>query len=498
MSLSKALPNATVNEIVEKYSAAWALSHSMAVMGWDLETHMPEAGVKARGMATGQLAMMVQKATLALQPLVTKAQKQKNLSDRERGIVRVLGRSLDYYVKIPPRIVNELEKATAQSNLAWRKARKASDFKIFGPHLERVINLKLEVAEKLGYKGHPYNALLDLYEEGFTVADADRIYKRLIPESKKIIQKVSEAGQYPSKHPLESTKYDIRAMEKVNDGIIQILKMPRERFRMDLSTHPFTIGISADDVRITTRYEGTDFKSTMFSTIHESGHAIYNLGFAEDLRFTPAAEGASFGIHESQSRFWENAVGRSREFVEFIEPLLRKNLKFLAKYDSESLYYYFNTVRKSFIRVEADELTYNLHTALRYEIEKKILAEQVKVSELPEVWNDTFDEYFGIEPPDDARGVLQDVHWSWGSFGYFATYTLGNVVLGMIWHKLGDGEAITDAIQGGDPAELKVWLGKNIHQCGSVYAPKELQQKVFGEAYNPQRLLDYYRSKFLA
>jgi len=185
------------------------------------------------------------------------------------------------------------------------------------------------------------------------------------------------------------------------------------------------------------------------------------------------------------------------EFTKLVEPLLRKNLPFLAKYDANGLYLYFNTIRKSFIRVEADELTYNLHTALRYEIEKKIFTGDVKVSELPEVWNDTFDEFFGMRPPNDAQGVLQDVHWSWGSMGYFATYTLGNVVLGEIWHKLGDGKTITDAIESGDPAKLKDWLGQKIHRYGSVYTPKDLQMKAFGEAYNPDRLLDYFEAKFL-
>jgi len=470
----------------------------MAVMGWDIETQMPESGAKARGMATGQLAMMAQKATIDIKPLVERAAKTNSLDDRESGIVRVLQRALHYYTRIPPELVNDLEKTTAEANLAWRKARKESNFKVFKPHLEKVVNLKLDIADKLGYEKHPYNALLDLYEEGFTVADADRVYDILIPESRKIIQKVSEAGVFPSKHPLESRKYGTEGMEKVNEGLLEILKMPKDRFKMGVSTHPFTIGISEDDVRITTRYEGKDFKASMYGTIHECGHAIYHLGIGKELQFTPVADGASFGIHESQSRFWENAVGRSREFVNLVYPLLRKNLNFLSKYDREDIYYYVNTIRKSYIRVEADELTYNLHTALRYEIEKQILEGKAKVSELPEIWNDTFEEYFGMKPPDDAHGVLQDVHWSWGSFGYFATYTLGNVVLGMIWHKLGDGRAVRESVESGDLTKLKGWLGTHIHRWGSVYSPKELQRRVFGEAYNPEHLLNYYEQKFLA
>ena len=475
----------------------WAINHSLAVLGWDTETHMPEAGARPRGIASGQLAVMVQRATIELDGLVGKAEKAKDLDDTERGVVRVLRRSLDYFLKVPPKLVDEIQRVTTEATVVWRTARKKSDFKLFRPHLDKIIQLERKVADKLGYEKHPYNALLNLFEEGFTVRDADAVYSRLIPESKKILAKVASAGVYPSKHPLESKKYETAAMERVNEGVVEMLKMPKEKFRMDVSTHPFTTGIARDDVRITTRYEGVNFKATLFATIHESGHAIYHLGIDKKLAYAPTGDGASYGIHESQSRFWENVVGRSREFVGLVDPLLRKNLPFLSGYDDEQLYYYFNTVRKSFIRVEADELTYNFHTALRYEVEKKAIAGEAKVAELPELWNDTFEEYLGMRPKNDAEGVLQDVHWSGGSFGYFATYTLGNVVLGMIWHKMRDGELVRGAVGRGDLMELRGRLGHEIHRYGATYAPKDLQMRVFGEAYNPERLLKYLNTKFV-
>ncbi len=469
----------------------------MRVMSWDMETRMPEGGAAARGMATGEVAGMVQKATVSMKELVLKADKQKDLSDRDRGIVRVLRRRIDYYTKVPPELVSGLERVTTEATVAWRNARKKSDFKLFQPYLEKIVGLKQQEAEKLGYRRHPYNALLDLHEEGFTVGDADRVFSRLIPGSGKILEKVLSAGVYPSRHPLESAKYETPAMERVNQGILRLLKMPTTTFMMDVSTHPFTTKIAPDDVRITTRYEGVDFRATMYSTIHESGHALYDLGVGEDLRYTPIDWGASYGIHESQSRFWENAMGRSREFVKLVSPLLRKNLSFVSKYGQEDLYHYFNLVRKSFIRVDADELTYNLHIALRYDIEKKVLAGDVKVSELPELWNDTFKSLFGIKPPDDARGVLQDIHWSGGSIGYFPTYSLGNVVLGMIWHKMGDGRMIRESVGAGDLTQLREWLRRKIHRWGSTYTPAELLQREFGEGYNPDWLLKYYETKFL-
>jgi carboxypeptidase Taq len=429
---------------------------------------------------------------------VKKAEKIKRLDDVQKGIVRMMRRNLDYYLKVPPELVNEIQRVTTEATVVWRTARKKSQFKLFMPHLDKILQLNRKVAERLGYKGHPYNALLNQYEEGFTVKDADKVYSKLIPASKKLLSKVTAAGVYPSKHPLESTKYREEDMEAVNRGVLEMLHMPKDRFRMDISTHPFTIEIAPDDVRITTRYEGVNFKGSLFGTIHESGHALYGLGIDEKLAYTPVGDGASFGIHESQSRFWENVVGRSREFVKQVDPVLRKNLPFLTKYDRDDLYYYFNTVRKSFIRVEADELTYNFHTALRYEIEKKAIAGDVKASELPELWNDTFEEYLGMRPRNDAEGVLQDIHWSGGSFGYFATYTLGNVVLGMIWHKMRDGGLVHSAVSRGDLMKLRKWLQSNIHRYGSIYSPKALQERVFGESYNPEWLIKYLDNKFAA
>jgi carboxypeptidase Taq len=489
--------NPIVAEILKKNVQVWALGYSQSVMGWDMETHMPVAGAKPRGMAAGQLAVMQQKATIDMDPLVRKAEKARDLDDMEKGIVRALRRNLDYYLKVPSEVIEEIQRVTTQATVVWRGARKKSDFKLFRPHLEKVVRLQITVAEKLGYQKHPYNALLNLFEEGFTVRDADAMYSRLIPESRSLVAKVMKAGVYPSKHPLESVKYDVADMEKVNEDVIGMLKMPSDRFRMDVSTHPFTISGHPDDVRITTRYEGVNFKSTLYSTIHESGHAIYALGIDEKLALTPIGEGASYGVHESQSRFWENVVGRSREFVKLLGPLLRKNLRFVRKHDDEDLYKYINTVRKSFIRVDADELTYNFHTALRYEVEKKVIAGDVKVGEIPSLWNDTFEEYLGMRPRNDAEGALQDVHWSSGSFGYFATYTLGNIVAAMIWHKMKDGAVIRGAVEKGDVLPLKEWLGTSIHRYGSTYSPKELQDRVFGEAYNPERLLTYFNRKFL-
>jgi len=407
----------------------------------------------------------------------------------------VLKRELKYYTSIPPEILEELDRTTTKAAVVWREARRESNFEKFKPYLTKIVELERVIADKLGYEGHPYNALLDLYEEGFTVNDADEVFNKLLPNLKSILDKIRSEGRYPDKHPLEDVAYDVNVMKAVNEELLKILEMPvGTRFRMDVSAHPFTIGMSVNDVRITTRYEGKDFRATMFSVIHESGHAMYELMIDPNLEMTPVGRGVSMGVHESQSRFWENVIGRSREFVHIIYPLLRERLPFLKDYGEEDVYKYFNIVRPSLIRVDADEVTYNFHIALRYEIEKGLIAGKLDVSDLPSLWDDFMDRYLGVRPKNDAEGVLQDIHWSQGSFGYFPTYTLGNVIAGMIYAKL---PGLRDKVAGRRFNEIKEFLRDKVCRYGAIYPPKELLMRSFNDAYNPDYLLNYLREKYL-
>src|SRR5712692_517242 len=428
--------NPVVLDLLAKYKPIAAMTHTSALLGWDLEINMPEAGATARGQAQAEIELLRQKMTLDLVGLVEKAEKQKTLNDAEKGVIRVIKREIDYYQKLPPELLEQLNKATVEAAVPWREARKKADFRIFQPHLEKITDLKRKQAEHLNPSTHPYNALLDLFEEGLTIDDLDRIFSVLIPQLKKILAKTLSQGRFPEKHPIEDLDYDVGALKQVNEKILRLLGMPEKRFRQDVSTHPFSIKIASDDVRITTRYEPKDFKASMFGLMHECGHALYELQVDHELQFTPTATGVSAGVHESQSRFWENIVGRSKEFVPLVYPLLKTNLSFVARYDQKQLYSYFNTVKPSLIRVEADELTYNFHVAMRYELEKKLLLGKVKVSELPSVWNDMIEDYLGKRPDNDADGVLQDIHWSWGQFATFPGYSLGNIVAGMLWSAL--------------------------------------------------------------
>jgi carboxypeptidase Taq len=490
--------NPTIRELIEKFKPFWALKRSESLLEWDLEVNMPERGSASRGFIMGQLALLDQIHIASLYPTLERANQIQDLNDEEKGVVRILEYLKKFYTKIPPSLLEQEKMVTVEATVVWRESRRKSDFKSFQPYLEKIVDLKLQEAEKLGYEKHPYNALLDLYEEQVTVDDMDAMFSRLIPALKRILEKVRSEKKFVSTHPLESEPYEKETLVKVNRRLTEILGLPKDRFRMDVSTHPFMTNISRDDVRITTRYEGRDFAKSTYGTIHESGHGIYELQINEKLEYTPIGIAASTGFHESQSRFWENIVGRSRAFVSLVSPMLREELSFLSKYDDQELYQYFNRVRPSLIRVEADEVTYNFHTALRYELEKKLLSGDIKASELPSIWNDTMEDYLGVKPENDAQGVLQDVHWSGGSMGYFPTYSLGNVIAGMIWYNMRKDIDLDKNVRSGDFAPIKAWLYDRIHKYGATYTPKELAKRSLGESFNPDRLIEYLEWKYLS
>jgi carboxypeptidase Taq len=484
-------------ELLSSYKPIWALNHASAIFEWDSETYMPLEGAKSRGFAQAEIALMKQERMKQLEQSIARVQKLPDLGDHEKGVLRVLIRELRYYQKVPPSLLEELEKVTAEATVIWRTARKKSDFAIFKPFLEKIVELKQTEAEKLGYVGHPYNALLDLFEEDLTTDDVDRMFSGLIPESKKILDKVMLGSIFPSTHPLEDLEYNRDDMQKVNSEILRVLGMPEGTFRIDVSTHPFTVGMSLEDVRITTRYEGRSFRESMYSVIHECGHALYDLQIDRSLEYTPIAGGTSLGVHESQSRFWENIIGRSRNFTRLIYPMLESHLKFLSEYGEEEVFRYFNMVRPNPIRVAADELTYNFHILLRYEIEKKLVAGDVLVEDVPSLWNEMMERYLGIRPRSASDGVLQDVHWSGGMIGYFPTYSLGNVLSGMLLERMQKDIDLESSVREGKLNNVKVWLREHIHRWGATYSPKELQERLFRERYSPKPLVRYLERKYL-
>ena len=493
--------NHIVNQILDAYKPMWSLNHAISLMGWDFETYMPTSGTEERGMADSQLHILHKNLLLNKDfvGLVESAKKLDGLSDLEKGIVRVLNREITKQIKIPNELTQAESLERIWGNMAWREARQKSDFMMYAPHLKKMIEIKKQIADKIGYEKHPYDALLDSFEEDLTVDDLDKVFGELTPRIQKILKKLVDLGSpFCKESKLAKSKYDIQSVDKLNHDILTLMQYDRKRFRMDVSTHPFTETMGLNDVRITTRYEGTDFKKSISSTIHEAGHALYDLQCDQSLSVTPLEGGSSLALHESQSRFWENIVGRSLSFVQLIAPMIRKHVNFANQVTDHELYLYFNNVKADYIRVDADEVTYNLHIALRYEIEKKIFGDELSVSEIPEFWNDRMEQLLGVRPTNDSQGVLQDTHWSSGLFGYFPTYTLGNLVSAIIASKMrNDLEDYEKDIKRGNFQPIREWLRLKIHQHGSSYAPKVLLKNTLNEGYNPDYFVTYIETKYL-
>ncbi|ADG90731.1 carboxypeptidase Pfu [Thermosphaera aggregans DSM 11486] len=493
--------NQLVKEILEKYRLIWAIGHASSLMGWDSETYMPMEGVKDRAVARAELSLLHQQ--LILKPefveLVERAGRQEGLNDFEKGVVRVLQREIKIMKALPPWLVAELSKTTQEAMVVWREAKSKNDFNMFKPYLEKIFDLSRKAADYIGWEKHPYDALLDMYEEGLRTSDVLNLFGSLKPSLKQLIVKVISAGKYPREHELEKIPYETSKMEIVNKKILEFFNFPLgKRARLDVSAHPFTIDTGIHDVRITTRYEGVDFKRTLFSVIHEYGHALYQLQIDPALSYTPIGSGVSLGVHEGQSRFWENIVGRSTAFTEFIYPVLRENLDFVRKYTPEEIYFYFNTVRPSLIRVDADEVTYNMHILLRAELEMLVLNNEVKVDELPELWNSKIDELLGIKPKTYAEGVLQDIHWSMGSIGYFPTYTLGNLLSAQMRYAMNRDINLDETVRSGEFNRIQEWQREKLHKWGATYPPKQLLEKMLGESYNSEYLVKYLSEKYLS
>ncbi|MGQ4833765.1 MAG: carboxypeptidase M32 [Candidatus Asgardarchaeia archaeon] len=491
--------NKTIKEILNKYLDIWSIGYASGLLGWDSETYMPKESIKERSIVFGRLAVLRQKMMLSseFKDLVKKGEKEQNLNDYEAGVIRVLKREIERFEKLPPEFIEEMERVTSKARVVWREAKAKSDYNMFKPYLGKIFELSRKAAEYLGYEEHPYDALLDLYEEGLKTREVDSMFKELGPQLRDFLKKIIESQNYSATHPLEETQYDIEKMKALNTEILKLFKFPFERGRIDVSAHPFTSGFGVYDVRITTRYEGKDFRRSLLAVIHEFGHALYELQIDEKLMATPIAGGVSLGVHESQSRFWENMIGRSKAFTETNFELFKKYLDFLKDYTPDDVYRYFNIVKPDFIRVEADEVTYNQHILIRFEIEKGVMEEKINVDELPQIWNSLMEKYLGITPPNDALGVLQDIHWSMGSTGYFPTYSIGTILATQIAVKLEKELGnLSELITEKKYDEIKSWLKEKFHRWGSTYPPKELIKRALGEEMNPKYFIEHLKRKY--
>jgi carboxypeptidase Taq len=414
----------------------------------------------------------------------------------EAAMIRVAARNYDKAVRVPSAFVAEQAIVSTKAFEAWVDARKKSDFSIFQPHLEKNLELVKKYISFFPPADHPYDTLLDDYEPGMKTAEVKAIFDGVRPKQVKLIKAIADSKQV--KDDFLHKKYNEKKLMDFGVGVITNYGYDWSRGRQDKAPHPFETTFHVNDVRITTRFEADNPMATLFSTFHESGHAMYEQGINPAYERTPLSGGTSLAIHESQSRMWENLVGRSLPFWEHFFPALKK--AFSSQLDGvsvKSFYKAINKVEPSFIRVNADEATYNLHIMLRLELEIGMVEGSINTKDLPEIWNAKMREYLGITPPNDAKGVLQDVHWSYGSIGYFSTYALGNLVSAQLWEKINkDIRGLDDQIRQGNFSELLNWLRTKIHVYGHKYDPQDLVQKVTGSRITSEPYVRYLTRKY--
>jgi carboxypeptidase Taq len=414
--------------------------------------------------------------------------------------VREWRRAYDRATKIPQSLVEELARVTTEAQQVWEQAKKKNDYASFRPMLERVVELKRQEADAVGFKEHRYNALIEEYEPGTTVAELKTLFVGLTAELSPLVKKIVGSPKQPDTGVL-AREFPIDRQKVFAEAAAVAIGFDFRAGRLDTTAHPFCSGFGPGDCRITTRYNPRFFNEAFFGVLHETGHAMYEQSLPAEHFGTPLGVACSFGIHESQSRLWENQVGRGRPFWDHFYPRLKQTFPTaLADVSLEAFYGAINDVRPSLIRVEADEATYNLHIALRFELELALLSGDLTTADLPGAWNERFEALFGIRVPDDARGCLQDIHWSFGGIGYFPTYTLGNLYAAQLMEaaRRDLSSALEEEFRRGEFSRLKDWLGRHIHKHGQRFRAGELCRRATGAPLSPKSFLSYLNEKFEA
>ena len=488
-----------LEQLKEKLGEIADLNSATAVLGWDQQVNMPPGGTEARGQQLATLSKIAQEKLITdeMGRLIDDLKQELDGADTDDAVlVRVAARNYEKAKCVPPSFIAEQAIVTSKAFEAWMEARNKSDFSVFQPHLEKVVELVHKYISFFPPVDHPYDILLDDYERGMKTAEVKAIFEKVRPKQVKLIKSITSTKQI--KDNFLKKKYNEKKLMDFGVDVITKFGYDWSRGRQDKAPHPFQTTFSVNDVRITTRYEADNPLATLFSTMHESGHAMYEQGVNPAYERTPLAGGTSLAVHESQSRMWENLVGRSLPFWEHFYPALKK--MFPAQLEGVSLkafYKAINKVEPSLIRVNADEATYNLHIMLRLELEIAMVEGNVAIKDLPELWNTNMQEYLSVTPPDPSKGVLQDIHWSIGSIGYFSTYALGNLISVQLWETINkDIRNLDDQIRKGDFSELLGWLRKNVHQYGQKYEPQQLVEMVTGSRITPEPYVRYLTKKY--
>lgn len=474
------------------------LRYASAVLQWDQETYLPPKGAVIRGQQIATLSEIAhryftdEKSGARLQELLASHQ----LPPGEKRNVELTWQDYSKQKKFPSSFVRELAEAVNKSFHSWMEARKANDFSIFAGDLARLIELKKQEADMLGYEQHPYNALLDEHDKGATVQLLDKVFNSIKQPLKDLLNRIS--AQPPANDGFLQQHFEKDKQWQFGMQVLKEMGYDLEAGRQDISEHPFTVNFNSQDVRITTRIDEQDLSNMVWSCIHELGHALYEQGLPFEQYGLPLGEPASYTIHESQSRLWENHVGRSRAFCERWLPVLQQYFpEQLGKIPVEQFYKGINKVQPSLIRTEADELTYHFHIMIRYELEKQVLDGSLPVKDIPVYWNDSYRQYLGVEVTSDKQGCLQDVHWSHGSLGYFPTYSLGSFYSAQFYAFASRAiPGLNEQIRNGNTASLLQWLRNQVHSKGRRFTSEELCKDICGETLNIQYFLSHLLDKY--
>lgn len=492
----------SLNYIYKQQKELTTIGGISALLGWDQMTYMPKKGIAERSEQVAYLSKLSHEKIISdrFWKHIKKLSKEDNfnsLSEKDKNVVKRLKKDVEKSRKIPSDFVEKLSRATTLGYQTWEKARNKNDFKIFSPYLEKIVELEKEYTTYIDLPGLRYNSLLDDYEEGMTAGILKKEFSFLKNNLTKLLDKIKESEIYQKQNCFDK-KIEPQKQKELCDIIIKKMNLPDDRSRLDESTHPFTTSINNDDVRITTNFQRKSALFSVFSTIHEAGHALYELGMPRgEYKDTVISDAPSLGLHESQSRFWENMIARSRSFWNYFFPIFKKKLSDEIKDISlDDWYRMLNIVKPSLIRVEADELTYCLHIILRFELEVDLIEEKIQVKDLPNIWNEKMDEMLGVRPDNDVDGVLQDMHWSSGNFGYFPTYAIGTIYASQISKKLSEEQNMSDEIEKGEFKNVISWLNKNIHEYGRLMTADEIIKKCCGEGLNPKVFVDYLKDKY--
>lgn len=474
-----------------------AYTYALWLLSWDQETEAPKKSLQYRLKQMDVLYSARYELVMSEERInAINALAQEEHDQTFKREIELEKKAIDQLLKIPKEEYLAYQLLTSESNVVWSEAKRKNDFNLFAPTLEKIIAYNKKVIKYLEtdeLKG--YDVLLDMYEEKMSQKDYDTFFTTLNNDLVPFALKVSKQKQ---SHPriLTHDTFDIELQRKFNKELVSIFGYDLERGVLKESEHPFTSGVASVDTRITTAYHEDKLDAAIFSTIHEIGHAIYEQQVNEDYDGSSLSGGVSMGIHESQSRFYENMIGRSYVFWETHYPKLQKVFPKLKRVKLEDFYKYVNRVKCDFIRIDSDELTYSLHIMVRYEIEKQIFENNLPVKEIPKLWNKLYKEYLGVTVKKDSLGVLQDIHWAMGSFGYFPTYALGSAIAAQLYYEMSNDLNIPLAIKENKIGKINEWLKEHVHQYGALYTPKEVLEKATKEAFNPKYYVRYLKEKF--